>query len=112
MRDNRESILNEASKLRWEVGDNLHDVLIESIYSDATKIAGKSVSKKDEKPRLNWEKTLDKILTSPWTGFPIMMSLLMVVFWLTIAGANVPSALIASFLLDTVHPLLKSGVYF
>jgi ferrous iron transport protein B len=109
MEESRESILKEASKLRWELGDNLHDVLIESIYSDATKIAGKSLSKKDEKPRLNWEKTLDKILTSPWTGFPIMMLMLMVVFWLTIAGANVPSAMIASFLLDTIHPLLKSG---
>jgi ferrous iron transport protein B len=30
------------------------------------------------------------------------------VFWLTIEGANVPSGLIASFLLDTIHPILKS----
>jgi ferrous iron transport protein B len=33
------------------------------------------------------------------------------VFWLTIAGANVPSKMIASVLLDTIHPMLKSGAY-
>jgi ferrous iron transport protein B len=109
MQDNREIILQEADKLRWEIGDTLHDTLIENIYDDATKIAGKTVTKKDEKPRLNWEKTLDKILTSPWTGFPIMIAMLMVVFWITIAGANIPSAMLASLLLETVHPLLKSG---
>jgi len=37
-----------------------------------------------------------------------MFLILGVVFWLTIEGANVPSALIASFLLDTIHPALKS----
>jgi ferrous iron transport protein B len=109
MPDKREEILNEASKLRWEIGDNLHDDLIENIYSDATKIAQKSVSKKDEKPRFDWERKLDKILTSPWSGFPIMMAMLMFVFWLTISGANVPSAMIASLLLDTIHPWLKTA---
>jgi ferrous iron transport protein B len=108
MQDKREEILHKASKLRWEVGDNLHDQLIENIYSEATKIAQKSVIKKDEKPRLDWEKKLDKILTSPWSGFPIMMAMLMLVFWLTISGANIPSAMIASLLLDTIHPWLNS----
>ncbi len=37
-----------------------------------------------------------------------MFLILGVVFWLTIEGANVPSGLIASFLLDTIHPVLKS----
>jgi len=37
-----------------------------------------------------------------------MFILLGVVFWLTIQGANVPSGMIASFLIDTVHPILKS----
>jgi ferrous iron transport protein B len=36
-----------------------------------------------------------------------MFLILGVVFWLTIEGANVPSGLIASLLLDTIHPLLK-----
>jgi len=37
-----------------------------------------------------------------------MFLVLGIVFWLTIEGANIPSAMIASFLLDTIHPILKS----
>jgi ferrous iron transport protein B len=38
-----------------------------------------------------------------------MVVMLTVVFWVTIAGANVPSAMLASVLIDWAHPLLKSG---
>jgi ferrous iron transport protein B len=31
------------------------------------------------------------------------------VFWLTVAGANYPSGMLASFLIDYLHPLLKQG---
>ena len=31
------------------------------------------------------------------------------IFWITIAGANVPSGVIASLLVDTVHPLLREA---
>ncbi len=107
-RKNSESILSTANNLRWEIGENFHDTLMESIYSNASSISKRSVSLPAEKETVSWEKTLDKILTSRYTGFPIMFLILAVVFWLTIEGANVPSGLIASFLLDTVHPLLKS----
>ena len=102
-----ESILSTANNLRWEIGENFHDTLMESIYSNASSISKRSVSLPAEKETLSWEKTVDKILTSRYTGFPIMFLILAVVFWLTIEGANVPSGLIASFLLDTVHPILK-----
>src|SRR5690606_9176351 len=39
---------------------------------------------------------------------PIMLLLLTVVFWITIAGANVPSGLLADLLIGTIHPALKS----
>ncbi len=42
------------------------------------------------------DRKLDKILTSKWTGIPIMIVLLCIVFWITITGANYPSQLIAS----------------
>jgi ferrous iron transport protein B len=38
-----------------------------------------------------------------------MFLLLALVFWITVAGANYPSGLLAQLLLDTVHPILKSG---
>ncbi|MDH3269534.1 MAG: ferrous iron transporter B, partial [Ignavibacteria bacterium] len=105
---NSESILSTANNLRWEIGENFHDTLMESIYSNASSITKRAVTLPAEKENISWEKTVDKILTSPFTGFPIMFLILGVVFWLTIKGANVPSALIASFLLDTIHPMLKS----
>lgn len=104
----KESILATANNLRWEVGDNLHDTLMESIYENATSIANKVVVYPDKKPAFSLDRTLDKILTSKYLGFPIMFLILAVVFWLTIEGANVPSGLIASLLVDTFHPILKN----
>jgi len=105
----KDPILNKARTLRWEIGESLHDSIIKSIYKDARQIAGKAVHRAGEPSAFSWDRSLDRILTSRVFGFPIMILLLMFVFWVTIAGANVPSALLASLLLDTVHPLLKSA---
>ncbi len=103
-----ENILSKASALRWEIGESFHEKLMESIYADATQIADAVVVRSDRKPRFTWDRTLDKLLTGRWTGYPIMLLLLAAVFWITIEGANVPSAALASILLDSVHPVLKS----
>jgi ferrous iron transport protein B len=102
-----EEILETANLLRWDLGENLHDSLIESIYQDAAEISEKVVTKGDEKPRFDWDRTLDRLLTSRWTGFPIMLLILTIIFWITISGANIPSALLANLLIDTIHPVLK-----
>lgn len=102
-----ENILQTANDLRWELGENLHDTLTESIYQDAALISQKVVNKSNEKPRFDWDRTLDRLLTSRITGFPIMLFMLAVVFWLTISGANIPSAMLASLLLEGVYPILK-----
>ncbi len=39
---------------------------------------------------------LDRLLTGKWTAFPVMLLFLFFLFWLTIRGANIPSALLAS----------------
>jgi len=103
-----DTILNTASSLRWDVGDDMHESIMEEIYQEAARISSKVVSEAGKKPRFNWDRTLDRLLTSRVTGFPIMLLLLAVVFWLTIAGANVPSGMLASLLIDTAHPALKS----
>lgn len=103
-----DKILSSAQALRWEVGADFHEKLMESIYTDAAQIADRAVTQPDEKPQFDFDRTLDRILTSRIWGFPIMIILLLIVFWLTIAGANVPSAMISTLLLDTVHPFLKS----
>jgi len=103
----KEDILVSANNLRWEIGEDFHDSLMESIYTDASKIAGRAVTKTGEKPRFDLDKTIDSLVTSRIFGFPLMFILLALIFWITIEGANIPSSLIASFLVDTIHPLLK-----
>ena len=41
------------------------------------------------------DRRIDKILIGKWTGIPVMLLLLAVVFWITITGANYPSQLLA-----------------
>ena len=106
-RHNNEAILSLANNLRWEIGENFHDKLMESIYANATTIAQKSVTTPTEKPRISLDRTLDRIVTSPVLGFPMMFVVLAVIFWITIEGANVPSAMLSSLLIDNLHPILK-----
>lgn len=103
----REELITAANTLRWEIGENLHDSIMESIYRNAEEIARKVVTSVGEKSKFDIDRFVDKLVTSKWTGFPIMFLILAVVFWITIVGANVPSALIASVLVDTIHPWLK-----
>lgn len=103
-----ESILALANNLRWEIGENLHDTLMESIYENATAISQKVVTYPDKKPAFSFDHTLDRILTSKYLGFPIMLLLLGLVFWVTIEGANFPSSLLSNLFVDTLHPILKN----
>ncbi|MCP3027782.1 nucleoside recognition domain-containing protein [Halobacillus sp. A5] len=59
-----------------------------SISQDCVKYQEATNDQKSEK--------LDKILTSPIWGYPIMLALLGGVIYLTIAGANIPSSMLAS----------------
>jgi ferrous iron transport protein B len=102
-------VLAAAHQLRWHVGKDFHQKLMESIYAEAARIADRSVTRSGEKPRFDLDRAIDRVVTSRILGFPIMLALLTLVFWITIAGANMPSQLLARLLLDNVHPLLKSG---
>ncbi len=53
------------------------------------------------------DRKIDRIVTSRVFGIPIMLGLLAVIFWLTINGANVPSAVIADFLFGIEEPMTK-----
>ncbi len=90
---NRE-ISKKAAEIRKELGHNFRDVMVEDIYKDAEAIAQKAVTIKSAR-QYDFDQKVDKILTSPIFGIPIMGALLALVFWLTIVGANVPSALLA-----------------
>ena len=106
-KDSIEHIINLSKDLRWQIGDDFHDNLAEGIYADASEIAGASVSSDAKKKRFRLDSKIDKIVTSKTWGFPIMFLILAVILWLTIEGANYPSAMLAELLLDTFHPILK-----
>ena len=101
-------VLSMANSLRWDLGVDFHDNIIESVYQDASRIARRSVQSAQDQGIESLEKRIDKVVTSRWLGFPIMFLLLAFVFWITVIGANYPSGLLASLFLDTIHPLLKN----
>jgi ferrous iron transport protein B len=100
-------ILMLSNDLRWKIGEDFHDSLAEGIYADASEIAGSSVSTPSGKKKFRLDRKIDQIVTSSTWGFPIMFLILGVVLWLTIEGANYPSAMLAELLLDKFHPILK-----
>jgi ferrous iron transport protein B len=102
-------IIELSNELRWQIGDDFHDNLTESIYADAADIVKDTVQVDDSKKRFRLDSKIDKIVTSKGFGFPIMFLILAIVLWLTIIGANYPSSLLANLLLDTIHPVLKEG---
>jgi len=106
---NIDNIIELSNELRWQIGDDFHDNLTESIYADAADIVKDSVQVDNTEKRFRLDAKIDKIVTSKTFGFPIMFLILGTVLWLTIVGANYPSSLLADLLLDTLHPALKSG---
>jgi len=83
-------LADEAGKITGPNQDKIRDSIVKSIYHAAENIAADSISYKAQK-RIDWDRKIDDILTSPTWGFPIMFGMLAAVFWVTIAGANYPS---------------------
>ncbi len=100
-------VLKTAESLRWQIGRDFHEQLMEDIYTEAAKLADRAVTRPGEKPRFDLDRTIDRIVTSRIWGFPLMILLFTLVFWITISGANVPSGWLATLLLDMGHPFLK-----
>lgn len=103
-------VLALAQELRWSVPATFHDALTSSLFAAAERIAEASTLKGVGRARFDFDRTLDRLLTSRVFGFPLMLLMLAVVFWITVAGANVPSSLLASVLIDQFHPVLKSAL--
>ncbi len=88
-----QNVVQKATKDDISFGDNI----VSSIYEKAENIANEVVSVNDKR-KFNWDKKLDDVLTSRVFGYPIMILLLGLIFWITIEGANVPSAMLANLL--------------
>ena len=85
--------LERAADLRRTLGVNFRDETVRSLYAEAQRIAGRAAN--ISATRRDFDQRIDRLVTSPVLGLPIMALLLATVFWLTIAGANVPSAMLA-----------------
>lgn len=76
--------------INYENIDSEEYVKISSqIASQVVTFTKEDYDKKDRK--------LDKIFTSKLIGIPIMLLLLMIIFWITIVGANYPSSILFDF---------------
>ena len=103
----RQRLLDTAVRLRWDLPPDFHDLVTEHAYAAAEKIAGAVQKRGIRKVGFDFDRKLDRLLTSRTFGFPIMLAILAVVFWITIEGANVPSSMLATLLIDHGHTWLK-----
>ncbi len=106
--------------------EDLRDKIVSGIVHNAERICSGAVvyQKRDYNSS---DRKIDKLLTSKRTGIPVMILLLMGIFWLTIFGANYPSQLLSSGLFwiqdkltelftyvsapDWLHGVIVLGVY-
>lgn len=92
---NTEKIRIAISKIKKnysKISDNIASCLIltaEAIYTEVTSLQKTKSYDRDRK--------LDRIVTGRFTAVPIMLCLFILVLWLTISGANYPSALLSDF---------------
>ena len=85
--------------------DTWNDALVAAIYRRADAIAAQVV-KEAPAARLEWQRAMDRLVTSRRAGIPLMLLLLTLVFFLTIAGANAPSQWLSRHLLGLQGDLL------
>lgn len=90
-------VLNAAESLRGQLSPDFRDDIVQSIYSEAEKIAQRSVKNLSEK-KFDFDQKVDQIVTSPIIGLPIMLAMLALIIWVTVSGANVVSDWISKLL--------------
>jgi ferrous iron transport protein B len=94
-----EALLQRADALRDRIGgERFRDELVATLYRRAEQVAASAVRMRKPRARLT-DQSIDRILTHPVFGIPAMAALFGLVFWLTVVGANVPSAFLAGLLM-------------
>jgi ferrous iron transport protein B len=91
-----ENVIKEAKLFHSLQSEDIRDNIVLNIYTTAETLASEVVSKTGA--GTDWDRRIDNIVTSRILGYPLMLLLLGTVFWLTIAGANYPSEMLADFL--------------
>ncbi|MBQ7131739.1 MAG: ferrous iron transport protein B [Oscillospiraceae bacterium] len=105
--DSIEPLLREAELARCKIGiasDEISYIINNAVIARAEQIA-KLCSKVPPNAHA-FDRKLDYIFTSRLTGIPVMLIMLLFIFWLTVFGANYPSQLLADLfakLISKVH---------
>lgn len=84
--------------------ERVRELIVTSIVVKAEKIAQACVTIENQKHSQR-DRKIDALITSKRYGIPLMILLLGVIFWITIVGANIPSAILSDFLLGLEAPL-------
>jgi ferrous iron transport protein B len=92
-----QEIVTRANELRAGLNAGFRDQMVEALYRQAEQVARRAAYQKGE-GNFDFDQRIDRIVTSPVFGLPIMLLLLALVFWVTIIGSNVPSQLLAAAL--------------
>lgn len=79
------------------------DMLIRCHVQEAENLAAACV-RQDETKTMKRDRQIDRLLFNPWIGIPLMVLLLCIVLWITLAGANVPSQMLSEFLFALEKP--------
>jgi len=90
-------VIREAGALRRTLEAGFREEVVSSIYGEVERVSRRAVNDQGSRT-LELDQQIDRIVTSRLFGLPLMLLILAVVFWLTIVGANVPSAMLASAL--------------
>ena len=84
------------SKLRLFGAEKIEDSIVSSLVKEGEAVCDGVITYSGEYNKS--DRKADKILTSKLFGFPIMLVLVALVFWLTIVGANYPSQFLSNAL--------------
>ena len=90
--------------------EEFREKVVSTIVKEAESI-GKKVCKFENKDYANRDRKIDKILTSKKYGIPIMIMFLLLIFWITIVGANYPSQFLFSVFGNIQEKLIQFATY-
>ena len=90
-------IENEREKTGLS-GEKIRESVFRDIVYHAEKTAESCVSKTKETSYSKSCRRLDRILTGKYTAYPFMALLLAFILWITVEGANYPSAFLSKYL--------------
>ena len=103
-----EPLLLKAGELISKSEKPFTDEIVSCIFITAEGIAAESVKKSCDR-KLSRDRKIDRILTGKLTGIPIMFLMLLGILWITVTGANYPSALLSEFF-GNAELLLYNGL--